>query len=75
MSRIFVLIPLGPAVFWVLACLGHHSVCDTDYLRLGDWLSGCSGEVRALVESLNEALEWLLSVVGRLESFIVCHHV
>ena len=44
-------------------------------MRLRDWLAGCSGEVRTLVEPLNETLELLLRVVGHSESFIVRRYV
>ena len=69
-----VLVPPIPAVFWLLTCLVHHSVCNADYLRLRYWLDGCSGKFRALVENLDEALERLPSVVWRSDYFIVSHH-
>ena len=70
-----VLVPPGPSVFWILSYLSHQSVCNTNYLRLRDWLAGCGCEVRSLFGPLYEALERLLIVVGYLESFVVCCHV
>ena len=43
-------------------------------MRLRDWLAGCGGEFRTLVEPLDEALNWLISIVGRSESFFVLRH-
>ena len=70
-----VLVPPGPAFCWVLACLGHHSVCNADELHLQDWLGGCGCKFRTLVEPLNEPLERLLGVLRRLESFVVYRHI
>ena len=71
----FVLVPPGSLVFRVLSCIGNKSVGDADYLGLKDRLSGCGGEVRAIVEPLDEALERLLRIVRCMESFVIRCHV
>ena len=73
-SGFIVLIPPYPTLFGVISCFRYQYIGNTDKLGLLDRLACCCGKVRALVETLNEALKRLLHVVCCADYLSVCSH-